>query len=142
MRPDGSMSEACCLDHVRLMAMATREVRGGGLDSPSVVAPAGGLPPPAQAEPQPVGQQDGAPVSPVAYRGSADQDAPPCAIEECVRPRYVTKDGIMLDCCGVNAWQGATGEAAGAGGGARLFPAATAAGAHGGPHPGAYIRAE
>ena len=95
------MREACCLDHVRLMAMATREVRGGGLDSPSVVAPAGGLPPPAQAEPQPVGQQDGAPVSPVAYRGSDDQDVPPCAIEECVRPRYVTKDRVMLDCCGV-----------------------------------------
>ena len=101
MRPDGSMSEACCLDHVRLMAMATREVRGGGLDSPSVVSPAGGPPPPAQAETQPVGQQDGPPVSPVAYQGSADQHVPPCAIEECVRPRYVTRDGIMLNCCGV-----------------------------------------
>ena len=101
VRPDGSLSEACCLDHVRLMAVATREVRGGGLDSPSVAAPAGGLPPLAPADPQPVGQQDGAPVSPVAYRGGVDRDTPLCAIEECVRPRYVTKDGVMLDCCGV-----------------------------------------
>ena len=141
MRPDGSMSEACCLDHVRLMAVATREVRGGGLDSPSVVTPAGGLPPPAPAEPQPVGQQDGAPVSPVAYRGSADQDTPLCAIEECVRPRYVTKDGVMLDCCGVTHGRELLVRQQALDGGARLCPAATAAGVHDGPHPGAYIRA-
>ena len=41
-RPDGSVSEACCLEHVLLMAVAKREMRGGGLDLPLVVTPAGG----------------------------------------------------------------------------------------------------
>ena len=40
-------------------------------------------------------------MSLVAYRGGVDRDTVLCAIEECMRPRYRTQDGILLDCCGV-----------------------------------------
>ena len=40
-------------------------------------------------------------MSPVAYRGGVDRDTGLCSIEECMRPRYVTKDGVILNCCGV-----------------------------------------
>jgi hypothetical protein len=31
VRPNGSLSEACCQEHTRLMAVARRDARGGGL---------------------------------------------------------------------------------------------------------------
>ena len=40
VRPDGSLSEACCQEHTRLMAVARRDTRGGGLDSPSLATQA------------------------------------------------------------------------------------------------------
>ena len=99
-RPDGSTSEACCVEHARQMAVAKRTARGGGLESPAVAALNGEPAPSASPGLQQGGQQGGAPVSPVACRG-ATSHTPLCAIEECMRQRYVTEDGVLLDCCSV-----------------------------------------
>ena len=40
VRPDGSISEGCCQEHVRLIAVARREARGGGLETPVLLTPA------------------------------------------------------------------------------------------------------
>ena len=94
VRPDGSLSEACCQEHVRLLAVARRDVRGGGLDSPSHATPAVVVPP--------VVQQAGAPISPVVYRAEGvDPNPALCALEECMRPRYRLADGTLMDCCGI-----------------------------------------
>ena len=134
-RPDGSTSEACCVEHARQMAIAKREARGGGLESPAVAAPAGE--PMLSVSPgfQQAGQQGGAPVSPVAYRGATGH-TPLCAIEECMRPRYVTEDGVLLDCCGIThgrlllvrqTLEAAADDAQGATGGFRAPPPDAAA---------------
>ena len=68
VRHDGTHSEACCVDHARLMAVARCEARGGVPGSPGVVAPDGRRLLPVGAGLQAAEQQEGSPVSPVAYR--------------------------------------------------------------------------
>jgi hypothetical protein len=71
VRPDGSVSEACCQEHVRQLAVARREARGGGLESPSLLTPA--------VLSQPAGQQASA-----AYLACGVPDR-----WDCGRPRIV-----------------------------------------------------
>ena len=101
VRRDGTNSEACCVDHARLMAVARCEARGGVPGSPGIVAPDGRRPLPVGAELLAAGQQEGTPVSPVEYRGSERQGAALCALEGCARQRYRDGSGRLHECCGV-----------------------------------------